>query len=87
MRYVVLPHGLLFNEADLKNGQVVAGITSRGYDFSIQDNAEVLKFETVVMRRPVCPQDVISIPNRIRGSDKDVIRWARRTHAKLFHKL
>ena len=87
MRYVILPHGLFFTSALLEQGQVVSGETIDGYKFEVADGVEIVKHKELVIRRPAMPQDVMRVPNHIRGGKRDVLRWARRTHDRVFHKL
>ena len=87
MRIVILPHGLVFKTVTLVGGQVALGETIDGFTFEVKDGVEIVKNKELVMQRLASPQDVMRVPGHIRGDKRDILRWARRTHANVFSKL
>lgn len=84
MRYVVLPHGLVFVQASFQDGQIISGQTMDGWNFKVHDSVERLDTGQIVIQRMAHLQDVLRVPNHIVGGKKDLLRWARRNHARLF---
>jgi hypothetical protein len=55
-----------------------------GWNFKVHDSVERLDTGQIVIQRMAHLQDVLRVPNRIVGGKKDLLRWARRNHARLF---